>query len=208
MKLKAKLQKHDQDVYEAFKMVTGVIERLQTIRSNIDTTFEEWYKEILKFADAIGVSESVPRKTSLQRNRSNIPSSSPKEHYKRIVAIPLVDSLMSQLNDRFRGETGHTKALLFLIPSVMRSSTFQLSDYLDDFHYWNADLPCSKSLPSELRRWHALWNESGTSENINNLVLTLGSCDVDSFPNIHRLLLIACTLPITSAKNILSFTKD
>lgn len=66
--LSAKLQKRDQDVYEAFKMVTGVIERLQTIRSNIDTTFEEWYKEILKFADAIGVSESVPRKMSLQRN--------------------------------------------------------------------------------------------------------------------------------------------
>ena len=31
----------------------------------------------------------------------------------------------------------------------------------------------------------------------NNLVQALSACDIDSFPNVHRLLLIGCTLPIS-----------
>ena len=34
----------------------------------------------------------------------------------------------------------------------------------------------------------------------SNLLLTLGACDKDAFPNIHGLLLIACTLPISIAE--------
>ena len=34
----------------------------------------------------------------------------------------------------------------------------------------------------------------------NNLLLALGACDEDAFPNIHHLLVIACTLLITSTE--------
>ena len=201
--LSAKLQKRDQDVYEAFKMVSVVVEKLKSIRTNIDRTFESWYEEILKLADTIGVKEEVPRKTSVQRNRNNTPSTTPQEHYKRAVAIPLLDSLLTQLNERFTGENSHTQALLCLIPLLILSSTVQLTDKIDDFLYWDADLPCSKSLPSELYRWQTLWSHDGASATVNtpdNLLLALASCDIDSFPNIHHLLLIGCTLPITSAE--------
>ena len=40
----------------------------------------------------------------------------------------------------------------------------------------------------------------------NNLILALGVCDEDAFPNICRLLVIACTLPITSAEAEPSFS--
>ena len=43
-------------------------------------------------------------------------------------------------------------------------------------------------------------------ENISNLLLALGACDEDAFPNIHRLLLTACTLPISSAEAERSFS--
>ena len=117
--LSAKLQKRNQDIYEALGMVESVIKNLGDIRSSLDSIFPSWYSQIVRLADDIGVSESVPRKTSLQRYRSNTPSSSPQEHYKRVVAIPLVDSLISQLKDRFTGDSNnHTRALLSLIPSV------------------------------------------------------------------------------------------
>ena len=70
-------------MYEALTMVKKVIKELTEIRSDINDTFSLWYTEILSLADSIGVSEDFPRKTSLQRNRSNIPSSTPQEHYKR-----------------------------------------------------------------------------------------------------------------------------
>ena len=43
------------------------------------------------------------------------------------------------------------------------------------------------SLGNELRRWQTMWQSA------------------DAFPNIHRLLLIACTLPISSAEAERSF---
>jgi len=47
--------------------------------------------------------------------------------------------------------------------------------------------------------------QSAEEELPSNLLLALGACDVDAFSNIHRLLLIACTLPISSAEAERSF---
>jgi hypothetical protein len=209
--LAAKLQKRDQDIYEAYMMVHEVINGVKSLRSTIDTTFCYWYQEILELAETIGVTESVPRKTSLMRNRCNTPSASPQEHYKRAVAIPLLDSFINQLEERFGSEESNGHVLLCLIPSVLlsRYSGRELSEHLEELLFWEQDLPCSKSLESELRRWQSLWKRKSeeVEANIpNNLLLALGSCDVDSFPNIHCLLVIACTLPITSAEAERSFS--
>jgi len=50
-----------------------------------------------------------------------------------------------------------------------------------------------------------MW-QSAEKELASNLLLALGACDVDAFPNIHRLLVIACTLPISSAEAERSFS--
>ena len=42
--------------------------------------------------------------------------------------------------------------------------------------------------------------QSAEKELPSDLLLAFGVCDVDAFPNIHHLLLIACTLPISSAE--------
>ena len=209
--LAAKLQKRDQDIYEAYMMVHEVVGGVKSLRSNIDTTFCYWYQEILELAETIGVTESVPRKTSLMRNRCNTPSGSPQEHYKRAVAIPFLDSLINQLEERFGGEESTGHVLLCLIPSVFlkKSSSRELPEHLEELLFWQQDLPCSKSLGSELRRWQALWQQKSKDDEAdipNNLLLALGSCDIDSFPNIHCLLMIACTLPITSAEAERSFS--
>ena len=44
------------------------------------------------------------------------------------------------------------------------------------------------------------WWQTAEKELPSNLLLALGACDEDAFPNIHRLLLIACTLPISIAE--------
>ena len=102
-------------------------------------------------ADDICVTENVPRRTSLQRNRSNTPSSSPHEHYKRAVAIPLLDSLITQLKERFSCENKKlTQTLLSLVPSLLIKLDGDLS--ADDFRFWNEELPTPKSLAGELER--------------------------------------------------------
>ena len=69
----SKLQKCEQDFYDALGMVEGVTEELCEVRSSIDSIFPLWYAHIVKLAQEIGVPESVPRKIRLQRNRSNTP---------------------------------------------------------------------------------------------------------------------------------------
>ena len=92
--LASKLQKRDQDIFEAYMMVDEVIGNIKSVRKNIDSDFQVWYKQILDLAEKLGIVEARPRKTSsILRNRSNIPSCSPIDHYKKFVAIPLLDSL-------------------------------------------------------------------------------------------------------------------
>ena len=53
----------------------------------------------------------------------------------------------------------------------------------------------------------SLANETDTKGDIPyNLLQSLAVCDKDSFPIIHYILVIACTLPITSAKAERSFS--
>ena len=115
----AKLQKREQDVYDAYKMVSSVIENIPTTRENISTIFSSWYSEVLTLAEKVGVIESVPRKTSLQRSRTNVPSDTSKEHYQRAITIQLLDSFLSQMKERFSEVHCHALKLLFLIPSII-----------------------------------------------------------------------------------------
>ncbi len=201
--LTARLKKRDQDIYSAYKIVHEVIENLERLRTTMDTTFNFWYDETLALDSRIGVDESVP-KTFLQRNRSNVPSANPKEHYKRAIAIPLLDSFICQLRDRFEKDNVRSCELLCLIPSVFldSNSSIELQNHLDELLYWSQDLPFSSSLAGELRQWQSLWENKSCSNDSSipsNLLQSLIFCDPDSFPNIHQLLLIAFTLPIASA---------
>ena len=51
----AKLQKREQDVYDAYKMVSSVFENISTTRENISTIFSSWYSEVLTLAEKVGV---------------------------------------------------------------------------------------------------------------------------------------------------------
>ena len=121
--LAAKLQKCDQDIYDAYTMVHDSINSLKVLRSTIGTTFTYWYQEVLQLAETISVTETIPRKMTLMRNRTNTPSGSPQEHYKWAMAIPLLDSFITQLEERFAGEENHGHILLSLIPSLFLSKS-------------------------------------------------------------------------------------
>ena len=108
--LASKLQKRDQDIYEAYSMADAVINRVKPIRSNIDGSFGSWYDEILKLSEApLRVFHGKP-----VYKGTNTPSTSPQEHYKRSVAIPLIDCFINQLESRFHGDRSHAHVLCVL----------------------------------------------------------------------------------------------
>ena len=70
--------------------------------------------------------------------------------------------------------------------------------------FWEKDIPFLNSLGNEVCRWKTLW-QSTVRELPNNLLLALNVCDEDAFSNIYRLLVVACTLPITIAEKLSDF---
>ena len=131
--------------------MTEVIGNIKSARKNIDSDFQVCYKQILCLAEKLGIVEAFPRKTSIKRNRSNIPSSSSIDDITKICGyIPLVDSLIIQMQDRFSDDDRHARHLLYLVPSIIVNNTLKLSEGM---LLWENDLPFPKSLENELRRW-------------------------------------------------------
>ena len=151
--LASKLQQRDMDIYFALKMIDEVISNILALRSNIDETFEVWYKQVQTLADAIGSVEETPRRTKAQRFRSNVPAESPQEYYKRSVLIPFIDELLQQLNDRFSKDNRHVIQCLFsIIPSLIVDNA-NIQGIAADLTQFEEDLPSPKSILSELQQF-------------------------------------------------------
>ena len=189
--LASKLQERDQDIFEAYMMVNEVIKTIQTSRNNIDLNFKIWYKDILDLAGKLDISEGIPRRPSIQRTRSNI-LVPVYAHCKKTTAIPLLDSLIIQLQDRLSDEDRHARHLLCLVPSIIVNKELHLDEGM---LYWEKDIPFPKSLGNEVRRWKTLWQLTNR-ELPNTLLLALGACDEDTFPNIHYIYALTQTLAI------------
>ena len=68
------------------------------------------------------------------------------------------------------------------------------------------DLPCARSLDVELELWRTKWKDSELAEGLNTPMKALPHVDKDYFPNIHTLMLIMATIPITSCECERSFS--
>ena len=84
-------------------------------------------------------------------------SSSSIDHYKKTVAIPLLDSLIIKMQDRLSDEDRHARHLLSLVPSIIVNKALQLDDEVEGMLFWEKDNPFPKSLGIEVLRWKTLW---------------------------------------------------
>ena len=55
--LASKLQKRDQDIFEAYMMVDKLVGNIKSVRKNIDSDFQVWYIQILDLAEKLGIVE-------------------------------------------------------------------------------------------------------------------------------------------------------
>ena len=83
--------------------------------------------------------------------------SSPIDHYKMTVAIPLLDSLIIQMQDRFSDEDHQACQLLCLMLMIIVNKALQLDDELEGKLFWEKDIPFLKSIGNEVCRWKTLW---------------------------------------------------
>ncbi|KAL5009895.1 hypothetical protein ScPMuIL_012200 [Solemya velum] len=90
--------------------------------------------------------ESCQRITKMQRNRSNVPTNTPGEYYKRTVAIPFLDKFMTQMRERFDRENVNIKALMQTGMYEVNNSTTADTLLLEHIHVEDARFPNGSSI--------------------------------------------------------------
>ena len=114
------------------------------------------------------VDPGVPRTCSWQRQRQNVPASSPSEYYRRALTIPILDELIGQMKTRFSNH--HTLAMkaMYLVPALdCRNPIEGNAKVLDFAREYVDDLPPGQSLQTlaaELEHWHLLLQELSSDE--------------------------------------------
>lgn len=100
--LSISLQSRSIDIYTAMDEVSHVISTVHKCRDTIDSYSNVWYQEALSLSELVDAPEPrVPRMCMRQNNRLNTTSDNPEQYYRRIVVIPLIDHLLSELESRF-----------------------------------------------------------------------------------------------------------
>ena len=143
-------------------------------------------------ADKVGCTVSDPRTFGRQQHRSNVSSATPIEHYKRNVAIPFLDHVLSHLNEQFSTLSVNASYLLTIVSSaVMFSKPSKLSEIIAQYQH---DLPTPELLENEMCRWKSKYSTVPADKLPNSPSEAIKECDAQLHPNIRILLQIACTL--------------
>ena len=95
-------------------------------------------------------------------------------------------------------------SLLCLLPALLVSR--EGNPVQAAFQYYADDLPSPQVFDVELFRWRRKWLNVDQDHLPSSAGQVLEECSHDVFPNVHKLLRILCTLPITSAECERSFS--
>ena len=113
------------------------------------------------------------------------------------VKLALSGTVLSQLNHCFSSDQQLLVGGLSLVPSVMKEDSSWKEYVMDLATLYQCDLPSCDNMDMELVCWPTNWED-----HVGNLPSRprdmLVQCDYSYFPNIHTLLRIVCTLPVTS----------
>ena len=201
--LSVQLQGRYCDVVRAHQEIETVKTAVSKARSEIDTFHSRVYEQALAISQSIDVDESAPRVARRQLHRSHVPASNTSDYYKRSLTIPLLDHLISELNSRF--DTSCSQNLLEfmqLLPSEIskEASTLGPESFSSVLQQYGDFLPSPRSFDAELHLWQTKWSSSDLAAELNTPAKVLPSTDNIFYANIHILLKILSTLPVTSCE--------
>ena len=110
------------------------------VRDKIEEEFFVIYRQAERIATSLDVSPSVPRTVSRQMHQSNISANIPEEHYRRVLAIPVLDTFIAEMEFRFNELNQRASTLLTLIPSIITKPDYHgetMADLIWSFPQWS-----------------------------------------------------------------------
>ena len=195
--LTVQLQDSALDAGSAREKVSRLYVQLEKVRNEVDVRHTRWFEEAESLAGSVGTLPEKPRTVERQRHRPNTPADSPSEYYRRVVTIPFLDHLKSQIQTRFSQNNLNVMDAVYGLPqNVLMYPDWQtkFSKFLDMYKH---DLPQPCFLDTELEMWSQRCQmEKGPLP--SKLTDVLPFVDKISFPNIYTAFQIFATIPVTS----------
>ncbi|KAL4122845.1 hypothetical protein QTP88_015112 [Uroleucon formosanum] len=160
------------DLSEAVDHVETVLSEVKDMRTNINENFKKIFNKSEKLFTSVNEEEKIkiPRLVSRSTNRINVNTKIPEDYFRIAIAIPFYDDFISQPKERFSKHKTILSSLYLLIPKMCLKSPILESD----FTFKDVDRP-------------------------HTAVEALNYCNPELFANIHFLLKVLATLPVSTA---------
>lgn len=183
------------------------------MRSDVVASFRQIWDLALRLALSVDVTITMPRVIGKgkQVHRSNVQCTTAEEYYRLNLYIPFLDHVVTQMTERFSAQFDIVRQLSSLVPGFCGFSAIrpcQLGDISDAVSFYSSLIDPSR-VQHELQTWNNKWfgdKDSQVTELPATALAALEHCSPNFYPNIHRLLTILATLPVTTASAERSFS--
>lgn len=192
--LSKNLQKVDCDLAEANSNVQYILDIVKQRRTS-DEAFSGIFSSAESLLQSVDCEIAVPRLAKTSINRPNMEFSNAEEYFRRSVYIPVMDDLMQQLQDRFEKHRNIVSSLYMILPAHCVNAHY--SDVLPCVQFYCND--ATDSVSAEFDIWKVKCSKIPLAERPTSAVLSLSLCNRDFFPNLHFLLKVLATLPVSTA---------
>lgn len=181
-----------------------LIDHVQTAVSDMrNSGFPGIFEAARSMAEGVAVEIQMPRVAARQRNRPNVHATSVEEYFRIAVFLPFMDHLGTQLDVRFVNHRRTLRSLSSLLPQNIRQA--ESAPKAEEFSALYSSFVSVGELEGELLVWAAKCKNE-RHEEATSALQAVALCPVAMFPNVHRLLQILATLPVTTAEAERSFS--
>ena len=151
--------------------------------------------------------QSVPEQPNISSTDQMLMQQLQQGTTRRHLLSRFLTTSLQSLRERFSDENRAVVSICSIIPAIVVSGQ-DLQGLAGKLKLYESDLPLAASLVNELRRWRLFWIQKKQAETTipDTMKSALGCANKDCFPNIRILLILGCTLPITSAEAERSFS--
>jgi hypothetical protein len=137
-------QKKMLDLSNAAEYVADLLCILKEKRTNAEAEFSNIFVQASESLQQLDVTIELPRLNNRQRNKGNIPSSTPEEYYRKTVYIPMLDCFISDVETRFSAEMLSSCTLTILLPkNVVKLDAKNLESTVNKLSCAYGDVICA-----------------------------------------------------------------
>ena len=118
-----KNQGKSKDIVSGVSIVMECCNELKRVREDIDNYSQRTFEHSSRIAEKSNIPISMPRVSKRQQHRSNPEYISVEDYLKKVVAIPFLDHLVSDVSSRFTHHCKQVAALQELLPINLTEDT-------------------------------------------------------------------------------------